>query len=89
MDKLLFQPKSSIDTNADRKAFNEVKKALSIIDFADEEQKHIFKIIASILHMGNVGFVEEEGLSQINNLDPVDKICKVNVIDLLILWKKS
>lgn len=39
--------------------------------------------------MGNVGFVEEEGLSQINNLDPVDKICKVNVIDLLILWKKS
>lgn len=27
--------------------------------------------------MGNIGFVEEEGLSQINNLDPVEKVCKV------------
>ncbi|KAK9736480.1 Unconventional myosin tail, actin- and lipid-binding [Popillia japonica] len=74
--------KSSIDPTSDQKGWNEVKKALDVIDFTSEEQKNIFKIIASILHMGNIGFVEEEGLSQINNLDPVEKVCKLLECDI-------
>lgn len=63
--------------NKEKSAFEELTKALSIIEFTAEEQMDIFKIIASILHLGNIGFVEEEGIASVNNNESIDAVCKL------------
>lgn len=51
---------------------------MSTIEINEQEQKQIFSIVASILHMGNIGFTEHEGCAQIIKQEPVDIIAKVN-----------
>jgi myosin I len=51
---------------------------MSIIEIPEDEQKMIFEIVASILHMGNVGFTEEEGKSKILKPESVTAITKVS-----------
>lgn len=43
----------------------------------------MFSIISAILHLGNIGFSEEEGLSMILKPDIVDTVSKVNKIKIL------
>lgn len=50
---------------------------MSVIEITDEEQKAIFEIVASVLHMGNVGFTEEEGQAKILKPESVSAIMKV------------
>uniref|UniRef100_A0A3Q3AVC3 Myosin Ic, paralog b n=1 Tax=Kryptolebias marmoratus TaxID=37003 RepID=A0A3Q3AVC3_KRYMA len=49
---------SSINDRSDWKV---VRKALTVIGFSDDEVEELLNIIASVLHLGNVQYSEEEG----------------------------
>lgn len=53
---------------------------MTIIEFSDEEQRDIFNIVASVLHMGNVGFTEVEGIAKVLKPESVEYICKVSIL---------
>jgi myosin heavy subunit len=44
----------------DANQFKIVKHAMDVIAISDEEQAAIFNLIASVLHLGNVGFSEND-----------------------------
>ncbi|XP_044735340.1 unconventional myosin IC [Chrysoperla carnea] len=69
----------------DLQHFNEIKRAMSTIEINEQEQKQIFSIVASILHMGNIGFTEHEGCAQIIKQEPVDIIAKLLGCDAQVL----
>ncbi len=48
----------------DHKEFQDVLNAMRIINISQENQNTIFKIIAGILHLGNVNFVPNGNYSQ-------------------------
>ncbi|RWS14903.1 unconventional myosin-Ic-like protein [Dinothrombium tinctorium] len=51
--------------------FKVVKSALSAFEFTQEEEESLFVIVAAILHMGNSGFLEENGQAMIANSKPI------------------
>nr|CAD7442721.1 unnamed protein product [Timema bartmani] len=53
----------------DKQDFLEVKEALNTIGLTEQEQENLFAIVASVLHMGNVGFIEDEGKSELLGCD--------------------
>ncbi|XP_043514195.1 unconventional myosin IC isoform X1 [Frieseomelitta varia] len=57
--------KGTIDTIDDAVQYNEVIKAMKTMEMTQQEQDDLFAIVASVLHMGNVGFTEEDGVAQI------------------------
>ncbi|XP_058826793.1 unconventional myosin IC [Topomyia yanbarensis] len=57
--------------------YRQVRKAMSVIEIPDQEQKLILEIVASVLHMGNVGFTEEEGRAKILKPESVTAISKL------------
>ncbi|XP_022253422.1 unconventional myosin-Ic-like, partial [Limulus polyphemus] len=61
----------------DAAQFQVVKSALSVIDFTEEEEEALFMITASILHVGNIGFSEENGQAIIAQEKSVSSICKL------------
>ncbi|XP_022899670.2 unconventional myosin-Va [Onthophagus taurus] len=42
----------------DFKEYNETTNALNLLGFSKEEQKEMFKILAAVLHLGNIKFTE-------------------------------
>lgn len=62
----------------DAENFKGVQNAMTVIDFSTEEQREILKIIASVLHMGNIGFTEEEGKAKILKPESVQAITEVS-----------
>lgn len=52
---------------------------MSVIEIFPDEQAEIFQIVASVLHMGNVGFTEEEGQACILKPESVGAIAKVHI----------
>lgn len=62
----------------DNNDFKSVKKALETLDFSDAEQKDIFKIISAILNLGNITFMDEEGISNILKPELVENVSKVS-----------
>ncbi|CAH1179586.1 unnamed protein product [Phaedon cochleariae] len=84
--------KSNVAVIEDRKDFGEVRKAMSTLEFTEREQSDMFSIISAILHLGNVGFSEEEGVSTILKPDIVDivaKLLNVNAEDLKLALKQK
>nr|CAD7403468.1 unnamed protein product [Timema poppensis] len=67
----------------DKQDFLEVKEALNTIGLTEQEQENLFAIVASVLHMGNVGFIEDEGKSEVLKPECVEAISKAS--DLLTL----
>ncbi|XP_037024276.1 unconventional myosin IC isoform X1 [Bradysia coprophila] len=61
----------------DSENFQIIQKAMSVIEISPKEQAEIFQIVASILHMGNVGFTEEEGKAKILKPESVRAISKL------------
>ena len=53
----------------DQKDFNEVLNAMRAVKISDEDQFNIFKIVAGILHLGNVNFVSNGNYAQPENID--------------------
>ncbi|KAF5286700.1 hypothetical protein FQA39_LY16183 [Lamprigera yunnana] len=69
--------KSNVSSLNDKKAYNEIVHALKTLEFSQQEQKEIFLIVASILHLGNVGFVEDNGNAELSKRDSVETVCKL------------
>ncbi|XP_023026534.2 unconventional myosin 61F [Leptinotarsa decemlineata] len=61
----------------DHNDFSEVRKALSTLEFSQKEQADMFSIVSAILHLGNVGFSEEEGVSVILKPEIVGTVSKL------------
>ncbi|KAH1011643.1 hypothetical protein HUJ04_000967 [Dendroctonus ponderosae] len=70
-------PKSPDYSLEDKSNFDEVQKALTTLDFTQEDQEEIFSIIAAILHLGNVKFSTAEGKAVILKPDLVETIAKL------------
>ena len=69
-----------METLNDASDFKRVQKALSVIEFSGEEQDALFAIVASVIHLGTVGFLApeiEHGEVKIENGRPVNIISKV------------
>ncbi|KAK4872802.1 hypothetical protein RN001_014831 [Aquatica leii] len=69
--------KSNVDNLDDKKAYKEVVHALKTLELRDDERKEIFSIVASVLHLGNVGFTEEEGHAHLSKRDLVKTVSKL------------
>ncbi|KAB0792483.1 hypothetical protein PPYR_14442 [Photinus pyralis] len=69
--------KSNVDNLDDKKAFDDVVRALRTLEFSDEEQKEIWQIVASVLYLGNVGFTEQDGVAQLSKRESVELSSKL------------
>lgn len=61
----------------DKKAYEEVRKALNATEFTEEMQRDLFNIVASVLNLGNTGFSEVEGRAKIIKSEGVEATSKV------------
>ncbi|XP_003741654.1 unconventional myosin IC [Galendromus occidentalis] len=61
----------------DAAAFKEVCRALSVCDFTPTDQEEIFCITAAVLHLGNTGFIEENGEALIAQDKPIAAISEL------------
>lgn len=68
-----------MNTINDINQYNEVIKALQTMEMTDEEQNCLFAIVASVLHLGNIGFTEENGLAKILHFNSINTICTVSM----------
>lgn len=69
-----------VETLNDIANFNHVKKALTTIEFTEEEQNALFAIVASVVHLGTVHFLEpevEHGEVKLQNGRPVNVVSKL------------
>lgn len=77
-----------VETLNDVANFKHVKKALSTIEFTTKEQDALFAIIASVVHLGTIGFLEpeiEHGEVKLENGRPVNIVSKVVLFLIIIL----
>jgi myosin heavy subunit len=69
----------------DANQFKIVKHAMDVIAISDEEQAAIFNLIASVLHLGNVGFSENDnGIATITGLESLRAVAKVSLVIILV-----
>ncbi|PRD33328.1 UNVERIFIED_CONTAM: Unconventional myosin-Ic [Trichonephila clavipes] len=68
---------SKIRSIDDADQFSVVDKAMNVTDFTEDEQEAVFSIVASVLHLGNVGFVEEDGQAVVVHDKPIHSISKL------------
>uniref|UniRef100_A0A8C8S4P2 Myosin IH n=1 Tax=Pelusios castaneus TaxID=367368 RepID=A0A8C8S4P2_9SAUR len=74
---------SSINDKSDWKT---VRKALSVIDFTDTNIEHLFGVIASVLHLGNIQYEEDSnGHAIITNGSQIKWLSKLLGVHLSIL----
>lgn len=77
--RTLFQNASTPELE-DAHHYQEVRRAMDVIELTSEEQREIYRIIASVLHLGNTGFTEEEGKSELTNALAVRAVSDVSVL---------
>lgn len=58
---------SKVDTINDRATFREVTGSLNTLQFAREEQDTLWRVIAAILHLGNLDFETGENGLKLKN----------------------
>lgn len=75
--KSIFQTKGTVDTIDDANQYKEVIRAMKTMEMSQQEQNDLFAIVASVLHMGNVGFSEEDGVATILKPASVDAVATV------------
>lgn len=61
----------------DKANFKDVCKAMAVIGIDAQEQRQIFDIIASVLHIGNIGFTEEDGAAKVLKPEAVAAVSKL------------
>ncbi|XP_048385403.1 unconventional myosin-Id-like [Stegostoma tigrinum] len=65
----------------DKENFKAVMKAMEIIGFSDKEIDTIYKILATILHLGNLMFTTESDAASISNDDVVSQIADITMTE--------
>ncbi|MGH0171454.1 UNVERIFIED_CONTAM: hypothetical protein FKN15_061205 [Acipenser sinensis] len=70
----------------DKSNWRTVRKALSVIDFNENDIEHLFGIIASVLHLGNIQYdADNKGSAVIGNNAEVRWISKLLGVSVLVL----
>ncbi|KAF2071722.1 hypothetical protein CYY_006967 [Polysphondylium violaceum] len=87
----------TIDDVDDKDIFMKTEKALRVVGFTEDELLGVYKMLASILHLGNIEFGEgkEEGSSVVNDLstignkeyNPLETACTLLGCDKEVLKK--
>uniref|UniRef100_A0A6B2KWF1 Myosin motor domain-containing protein n=1 Tax=Arcella intermedia TaxID=1963864 RepID=A0A6B2KWF1_9EUKA len=75
---------TAVDGMDDAHEFNETKKSFLELDFTEEEIKSVFKIVAAVLHLGNLVFKknpQDETKSMVDNIQVLQQIAKLLEID--------
>lgn len=73
-----------MNTIDDVHQYKEVIKAMSTMEMFQQEQDDLFAIVASVLHMGNVGFTEEDGIAKILKFASVDAVASVIIFKIVL-----
>ena len=75
----MFQGHSNTLQSADDQAnWKVVQHSLDILDFSVQQQKALFAIVASVLHLGNVKFESDDvDAACVSNKQVVDNISEV------------
>ncbi|KAK0170717.1 hypothetical protein PV328_008530 [Microctonus aethiopoides] len=79
--------KGALDTIDDVAQYKRVVDAMNAVELSQHEQDNLFAIVASILHMGNVGFTENEGEAQILKPESVKAVASLLGCDIQELAK--
>ncbi|CAI4951456.1 BBT_HP_G0044750.mRNA.1.CDS.1 [Saccharomyces cerevisiae] len=78
----------SAETIDDLQDYQETLKAMRVIGLGQEEQDQIFRMLAAILWIGNVSFIEnEEGNAQVRDTSVTDFVAYLLQIDSQLLIK--
>lgn len=78
----------SAETIDDLQDYQETLKAMRVIGLGQEEQDQIFRMLAAILWIGNVSFIEnEEGNAQVRDTSVTDFVAYLLQIDSQLLTK--
>ncbi|CAD6639834.1 HN1_G0019330.mRNA.1.CDS.1 [Saccharomyces cerevisiae] len=78
----------SAETIDDLQDYQETLKAMRVIGLGQEEQDQIFRMLAAILWIGNVSFIEnEEGNAQVKDTSVTDFVAYLLQIDSQLLIK--
>ncbi|GLH11924.1 Unconventional myosin IC [Gryllus bimaculatus] len=64
---LSFGGSHKVDGTNDAHDFQETLKAMSVMGISNEEQNSILKLVAAVLHLGNISFVESGNYSEIQD----------------------
>lgn len=79
---------TSVDTIDDLKDYQDTLKAMQVIGLSQEEQDQIFRLLASILWIGNITFIEnEEGNAQVRDTSVTDFVAYLLQVDSGLLNK--
>lgn len=79
---------TSVDTIDDTKDYQETLKAMQVIGLSQEEQDQIFRLLATILWIGNISFTEdEEGNAQVRDTSVTDFVAYLLQVDSQLLIK--
>ena len=83
-----YQGHSNTLQSADDQAnWKTVQHSLDILDFSVQQQKALFAIVASVLHLGNVKFEGDDvDAACVSNIEVVDNISEVITIKFLNFW---
>ena len=66
----------------DRKLHREVNSALNSVGFTEAEIKSIWRLMAAILHLGNINFEEDGDSSKIINEQVLNRVAKLLEVDI-------
>ncbi|XP_033321670.2 unconventional myosin 61F isoform X4 [Megalopta genalis] len=69
--------KGTVDSIDDGSQYKEVINAMKTMEMNQQEQDDLFAIVASVLHLGNVGFTEEDGVAQILKPGSVEAVASL------------
>lgn len=79
---------TSVDTVDDLKDYQATLKAMQVIGLSQEEQDQIFRLLAAILWIGNITFVEdEEGNAKIRDTSVTDFVAYLLQVESELLIK--
>lgn len=77
-NQIQFTGENQYDSQSeDSKEFLNVKNAFQVFNFSQDEERAILNIIAVILHMGQTGFLEDNGQAVIAKYQPLQSICRL------------
>jgi len=68
---------SFVNSVNDPQDFADVTNALQVCDFSEEEQEALFEVVASVMHLGNVGFTEEGGKAVVHGEEHVNNMSEL------------
>ncbi|KAG1147752.1 hypothetical protein G6F37_004290 [Rhizopus arrhizus] len=71
----LKQSNKRIDGVDDREEYLNLVKALDIMGLSEKEKLDLFKIVAAILHLGNISITSYLDRADIKNFDMVERVC--------------